>query len=311
MSVIIERKVRFVIASLISITVLFGVIESYASLSKFAEAILSVNLFLFFLSDLPYFIQALTMGLRLKLCFQKIGIKISFKNAFLSHLTGMFFSNFSMGRTGYLAASLPVETGFDKSLGVVSTTIAIDAIFKGFAGGLSIIIFSFIFFPYEFTWVGIAVSVLMAGGGALFLLYIWKDITLLEDIVKKIPRFGDKLLTFLEGWKKSIRELKGFALVIFMFPCIGLILRGFEWCILSQACGFYLSVPLAMLLHPMLTILRLIPVTLSGLGVFEFALISILPEYPKASLMVFGILDMVNNAFVDALGLLALKGRKT
>ncbi|RJS79648.1 hypothetical protein CW711_02280, partial [Candidatus Bathyarchaeota archaeon] len=110
MGVIIERKVRFVIVSLISITVLFGVIESYAGLSKFAEAILSVNLFLFFLSDLPYFIQALTMGLRLKLCFQKIGIKISFKNAFLSHLTGMFFSNFSMGRTGYLAASLPVET---------------------------------------------------------------------------------------------------------------------------------------------------------------------------------------------------------
>jgi len=298
-----EKIVRFAVVFIISIAVLLSVIKSRSSLSEFARTILSVNIFLFFLSNVPYFIQALIMGLRLKICFQKLGTKITFKNALLSHLTGMFFSNFSMGRTGYLAAALPVETRINVSLGVVSTTIAVDAIFKGVMGGVCILIFSILFFQYEYTLTAIAVSTFMAGGGILFLLYVWKDVDLLERISVKIPIFGQRLAIFLKEWRESIRDLESFVPALFAFPLVGLILRGFEWSILASACGFQLSVPLAMLLHPMLTILRLIPFTLSGLGVFEFALITLLPQYPESNLIAFGILDMINNAFVDATGL--------
>jgi len=306
----VEETIRFTVVFIISITVLLGVIESRSSLSEFTRTMLSVNMLLFFLSDLPYFIQALIMSLRLKVCFQKLGIKITFKNALLSHLAGMFFSDFSMGRTGYLAAALPVETSINKSLGVVSTTIAVDAIFKGVMGGICILIFSILFFQYEYAFAAIAVSIFMAGGGVLFMLYVWREIDLLEKIAVKIPLFGQRLSVFLKEWRESIKELESFIPVLFLFPLVGLILRGFEWSILASACGFNLSVPLAMLLHPMLTILRLIPFTLSGLGVFEFALITLLPQYPQSSLIAFGILDMINNAFVDVIGLPFMKKAK-
>jgi len=298
-----EKIVRFAVVFIISIAVLLGIIESRSSLPELARTMLSVSIFLFFLSNVPYFIQALIMSLRLKMCFQKLGTKITFKNAFLSHLAGMFFSNFSMGRTGYLAAALPVESRINVSLGVVSTTIAVDAIFKGVMGGVCILIFSIIFFQYEYTLAAIAVATFTAGGGILFLLYVWKDVDLLERISVKIPIFGQRLAIFLKEWRESIKDLESFVPVLFVFPLVGLILRGFEWSILASACGFQLSIPLAMLLHPMLTILRLIPFTLSGLGVFEFALITLLPQYPESSLIAFGILDMINNAFVDAIGL--------
>jgi len=302
-----EKIVRFAIVFIISITVLLGVIESRSSLFEFTRALLSVNIFFFFLSDVPYLIQALIMSLRLKMCFQRVGIKITFKNAFFSHLAGMFFSDFSMGRTGYLAAALPVETRINVSLGVVSTTIAADAIFKGVMGGICILIFSILFFQYEYALTAVAVSIFMAGGGILFLLYVWRDIDLLERISVKIPIFGQRLAIFLKEWRGSIKDLESFIPVLFLFPLVGLILRGFEWSILASACGFHLSVPLAMLLHPMLTILRLIPFTLSGLGVFEFALVTLLPQYSESNLIAFGILDMINNAFVDAAGLHILR----
>ena len=217
-----EKIVRFAVVFIISIAVLLSVIKSRSSLSEFARTILSVNIFLFFLSNVPYFIQALIMGLRLKICFQKLGTKITFKNALLSHLTGMFFSNFSMGRTGYLAAALPVETRINVSLGVVSTTIAVDAIFKGVIGGVCILIFSILFFQYEYTLTAIAVSTFMAGGGILFLLYVWKDVDLLERISVKIPIFGQRLAIFLKEWRESIRDLESFVPALFAFPLLDL-----------------------------------------------------------------------------------------
>ncbi len=305
-----EKIARFILVFFISIVVLLGVIEKKSSLFEFAQTLLSVNVFLFLLSNVPYFIQALIMGLRLKMSFERVGTKITFKNAFLSHLAGMFFSDFSMGRTGYLAAALPIESSINLSLGVVSTTVAVDAIFKGVMGGVCIMIFSILFFRYEYALTAIAVSTFMAGGGILFLLYVWKGFDLFEKISIKIPIFGQKLTVFLVEWRKSIKDLESFIPVLFVFPFVGLVLRGFEWSILASACGFQLSVPLVMLLHPMLTILRLIPFTLSGLGVVEFALVTLLPQYPESNLIAFGILDMINNAFVDALGLPILKKTK-
>jgi uncharacterized membrane protein YbhN (UPF0104 family) len=306
-----EKIARYALVSFISIAVLLGVIEKRSSLLEFIQALLSVNVPLFFLSNVPYFIQALIMGLRLKMCFERLGKKITFKNAFLSHLSGMFFSDFSMGRTGYLAAALPVDASLNLSLGVVSTTIAVDAIFKGVAGGVAIFIFSILFFQYEYSLAAIAVSAFMAGGGIIFLLYVWREINLLERVSAKIPVIGGRLATFLKEWRASIKSLKGFVPFLFVFPTLGLILRGFEWSILASACGFQLSVSMAMLLHPMLTILRLIPFTLSGLGVVELALITLLPQYPAANLITFGILDMINNAFVDAVGLPILRKKRT
>jgi uncharacterized membrane protein YbhN (UPF0104 family) len=146
----------------------------------------------------------------------------------------------------------------------------------------------------------------------MFLVYIWKDWETPEKLLSKIPRYGKTITSFVYEWKKSMRELKSFTLVILLFPIVGLVFRGLEWSILAYACGFNLTVPFAMLLHPMLTVLRMIPITLSGLGVFEFALVSLLGRegLPTANLIAFGLLDMVNGVPYDILGFFSFKKGK-
>jgi len=306
-----NKIIRLVIICLISVSLLVGVIQSQSDFSKLANTILSVNIFWFLLSDLPYFLQSLLMTYRLKLCFRRVGVELPFKGALVSHLSGMFFSNFSAGRIGYLTTAFSVRTELDKSLGVVTTISAIDAIAKGFMAGITITIFSMLFFSYNFALLGLFFSMFWIEAGILFLFYVWKDIELFEKIIDKIPKVGGELVTFIRSWKKSIKQLKSLSLVIFLIFVSGLVFRGLEWSILARACGFELPILFAMLLHPILTILRLIPITFSGLGVFELAIISLLPQYPNANLIAFGILDMINNALVvDIFGLIPFVRRR-
>jgi len=51
----------------------------------------------------------------------------------------------------------------------------------------------------------------------------------------------------------------------------------------------------------------MIPFTFSGLGVLEFALIKLFPMIPPEKLVLFGMLDMINNVFFDVLSLKELK----
>lgn len=87
-------------------------------------------------------------------------------------------------------------------------------------------------------------------------------------------------------------------------------MRGAEWSILGYAVGINLSFITWLMLHPLLSIVRLIPITVTGLGVFELTFIMLFPEIDAAKQVTFGMLDMVNNSFVDAIGLLSLRKLK-
>jgi hypothetical protein len=60
------------------------------------------------------------------------------------------------------------------------------------------------------------------------------------------------------------------------------------------------------MIHPLLTLTELIPITVNGLGLFELTLIALFPALGPAKLVAFGLLDMVNNSPVNVFGFLSL-----
>jgi len=117
--------------------------------------------------------------------------------------------------------------------------------------------------------------------------------------VTKIPCLGG----YLDDFVNSGYLVKGVAPKILGVAIIGWLLRGFEWMLLFYACGIQLPYMTAFLLHPLLTIIRMIPFTFSGMGVLEFTLIKLFPSYPPENLVMFGLLDMVNNMLIEMIAL--------
>lgn len=294
---------RFLLSVVISILILYLLFSQFLNFDKFLAALSSVSILLFLASDLPYLIQAVLMGYRLSWAMRRSGVEAGWKDGFFAHLFGMLGSDFSVGRTGYLLSSLPFKSKLAGNIGVVSALTVVDVIAKAIFGTLSAVFLIYLFGvsvnPILFLF-----SVAVILGGILFFTLIASQRSV--KIVSKIPLLGKKLLPYYQDFRSSLESLKRSLLFLFIFPLLGWFLRGLEWNILGYAVGIFFPFHIWLMLHPILTLVRLIPVTVTGLGVFEATLILLFPDINPESLVVFGILDMINNSLVDAFGLLSL-----
>lgn len=294
---------RFLLSVVVSIAILIIIFLNFLQLEQFLEALSGVNFLLFLASDIPYLIQAVLMGYRLSWAMRKSGVKTSLWESILAHLFGMLGSDFSMGRTGYLLSSLPFKSKLAGNIGVVSTLVVVDVIMKATVGVFSAIFFIYFFGvkinPFLFMF---ATTVIL--GGILFFLLIKSHKSI--RIVASIPLIGRIILPYYRDFRESLESLRGKLLFLLVFPFLGWILRGVEWNILGFAVGIDFPFFVWLMLHPLLSLVRLIPITLTGLGVFELTFIMLFPEIDPAKQVTFGILDMVNNSFIDVLGLLSI-----
>ena len=213
----------------------------------------------------------------------------------------MFWSNFALGKLGYYAAALPLrrKIKISESTGVISAIQSLDLAVKGVAAVLGLFALSQLMNIQEVRfWV-----LIMAGGfillGAIFLALVWRENLPFNLNPSKIPFIG----SFIQSFKNSSYMVKGIAAEIIIFAIIGWFLRGVEWFFLSYASGIYFPYITCFFMHPLLTIIRMIPFTFSGLGVLEFTLIKLFPEISPEKLVLFGMLDMVNNVFFDIISL--------
>ncbi|MEM1581962.1 MAG: lysylphosphatidylglycerol synthase domain-containing protein [Candidatus Bathyarchaeia archaeon] len=294
---------RFLLSVVVSIAILIIIFLNFLQLEQFLEALSGVNFLLFLASDIPYLIQAVLMGYRLSWAMRKSGVKTSLWESILAHLFGMLGSDFSIGRTGYLLSSLPFKSKLAGNIGVVSTLVVVDVIMKATVGVFSAIFFIYFFGvkinPFLFMF---ATTVIL--GGILFFLLIKSHKSI--RIVASIPLIGRIILPYYRDFRESLESLRGKLLFLLVFPFLGWILRGVEWNILGFAVGIDFPFFVWLMLHPLLSLVRLIPITLTGLGVFELTFIMLFPEIDPAKQVTFGILDMVNNSFIDVLGLLSI-----
>jgi len=297
-----NARARLLLALFISFVALTLLFTTVLNFYQFLFALTTVNLLLFLASDVPYFVQSLAYGYRLTWAMNKAGRKTSFSRAYFAHLFGMLGSNFSVGRTAYLSASLPLKGSLTGSVGVLSACIFVDVIAKALFGIASSLYFFWFFGLFNPLAVLFALCILIAGSLFLFILFNPASLVL----ASKVPIIGEKIAPRFVQFRQSWQLLRGKMLFLFYFPLFGWILRGFEWQLLGSAVGINFSWFTWFMLHPLLTLVRLIPVTVTGLGIFELTLIALFPQINPAQLVAFGILDMLNNSLVDILGVKAL-----
>ncbi|HDO41539.1 MAG TPA: flippase-like domain-containing protein [Candidatus Bathyarchaeota archaeon] len=298
---------RFLLSTVVSIIVLILIFLNFLNFERFLEAFLAVNFYLFLASDIPYLIQAILMGYRLNWAMHKSGIKTKWIDGFLAHLFGMLGSDFSIGRTGYLLSSLPFKSKFATNIGVISALVAVDMIAKATFSIVSAVFFIY-FFRLEIDTFLFLFAILIILGGVGFLVFIGSSRSV--KFLSKVPLIERVVLPYYRDFRDSLREIRRKSLFIFVFPILGWILRGVEWNILGYAVGIDFPFIVWLMLHPLLSLVRLIPITVTGLGIFEFTFIMLFPDIDAAKQVTFGILDMVNNSFIDVIGLLSLRGLK-
>lgn len=295
---------RFLLSIVVSAFILVFMFWRVLNFQEFVTALSLVSIPLFFSSDIPYLAQASLMGYRLSWAMRKYTYQtISWKDGFFAHLFGMLGSDFSVGRTAYLGASLPFKSKLAGNVGVLSSLIVVDVIVKAVLAMVSALYF-FQFFGLSVNSILILFALAVVIGGGIFFVILFNPRSV--EFIGKVPFVGKTLVPHYIEFRVALKELKGNLVYLASFSLLGWILRGFEWWILGQAIGIDLSWFTWLMLHPILTLVRLIPVTVTGLGIFELTLIGLFPAISASKLVTFGILDMLNNVFVDVFGLKAV-----
>lgn len=303
MDVFLNRRnlIKLVLSIGLRLAMLYYVFFEFINIEGFLETIQYISLPLLIASDIPYIAQTLLYGYRLKLGLGETDVEISYGRAYWSHLFGMFWSNFALGKLGYFAAALPLRRHINvsDSTGVISAIQSLDLAVKGVAAVLELMAISQVAELHEVRFWALNISMGFIILGVAFLALVWPEKPPLNLELSKIPLVGG----FLHSIKDSGFRVRGAGPKIVIIAIIGWFLRGAEWYALSYACWIGFSFALCFFLHPLLTIIRMIPVTFSGLSVLEFTLIKLFPSILPEKLVFFGMLDMVNNIFVDKLAL--------
>lgn len=283
-----------IIGFIVSFVLIYYVFTYVVSVNGILEILPFISIPLFIVSDIPYLIQSFIMGYKLKYILDKCGKKVGYWNCFFSNSLGMFFSNISFGRSGYLGAVIGLEGDKSTSVGVVSGTIVVDIIARGFIVILSLLFFDKFFIVSNEILLAMRYVVVI---GVIFMIVGF--IVLFFGSKIKLPQKFANLVS-------SFDVVRKYWLTVFLFSIAGWILRGFEWYILARACGFELSYIQCMIIHPLATVMRLIPISISGMGFVEITMVTLLPFIAPEKLVIFSMCDMVNNFLVDWVGLKVL-----
>jgi len=295
---------KFLLGILLLVYIVYSI-----GINDILNALLKVKLHFLLLAIFFYFLLDLGLSYRVYLCLKWLGHEVSWKDVFWSHLFGMFLSNFTPGRAGYIGmvynlrnkAKVPVSEGMS-AIGVVQS---IDFVVKGFAAllGLSFILMM--------VGGGRIVELGLMGVGAVFLLSLsflalmWRDIPLALKLIKKLPLVGERTGNFLEDMKDPSRKLKDKTPVFAGFSLLFWLIRGLEWTSIGYACNIPLPFLVFWLLHPLLTSIRYVPLTPAGMGMFEgitligFSIFGVPPE----NAFLLSLFDRLDNILIDFLAI--------
>ena len=90
---------KIIIGLILIIYIIWGVVEP----EKLLDAFVNLDILFLGLGIIAYFVLDLVWAMRLYLSIKWIGLKLSFRESFWTHLFGMFWSNITPGRAGYVS----------------------------------------------------------------------------------------------------------------------------------------------------------------------------------------------------------------
>lgn len=274
------------------------------------------DLLVFSLSIVAYTLLNLTLSFRISFLISKMGVKIEYTKALISHLGGMVVGDVTPGRSGYLLTSKILDSftkcGTDRGLAAIIAPQGIEFVLKALGALIAIMyFFSRVSLSSEFYYAFLAAILVVFGGGSVFLILSWTKEEKSRSLIEKVPyvkKFSDVLI----GFKDSSFKIKSHLPHILALYMIGWIVSGLQWYLIGKSLNMGLSFVDFFLLHPLITTLMFIPITPAGLGIMESG--SVLVLYllginPSVAL-VFSVLARISNLIGDLPGLYAVFSKK-
>ncbi len=298
----------------IFLQVIIGIFIIFVIFIKFdinsAVSVLKKTDYIFFiLACISYLFLNLVLAGRLNYLLTKIGYKPRYPAVFLSHMGGMIVGDLTPGRSGYFLTPpiLKKNTGtrITDGMACIFAPQGIEFILK--VGGAIAAIFYISSRSPIGSDVLISVSIgaiLLLIVGILMLVISWRDEELTSRLVRKLPffkNFTEKVSFF----KERSTQIKSSLNVILILYMLGWFFAGLQWFYLGKALGIQLPFFAFFLLHPLITILMFVPISLAGFGIMEGGVIVVfsLLGIAQAPALAFSILVRVSILLVDLIGL--------
>jgi uncharacterized protein (TIRG00374 family) len=263
---------------------IIGALLWYVGIGSLFTTLSKIKLEYLPLAFLAYFGINLLFAVRLRRVLGREGVKTSFGKTLLAQYAGMLTSDVTPGRSGYILTpvylrdqDVPTSVSLSGILGIQT----IEFLFKVFGGALALV---FLVETVNLTSGLLVVASLgiglMLAGAILLAAMSWSQrvISLFNRVAgsRVLARFAGGLMGKLEEYKQSARKTQKAVPEITLLTLMCWILKGFEWYFLGLALGITRIGWLGFfLLHPLVTALGFVPLTPSGIGFQESAIVAV------------------------------------
>ncbi|HEX9262508.1 MAG TPA: lysylphosphatidylglycerol synthase transmembrane domain-containing protein [Candidatus Bathyarchaeia archaeon] len=281
------QRIMRIMLQIMVMAALIGGLLWYVGIDSLATVLSQMKMEFFALAFLAYFGINLLFTLRLRRVLKSEGCKTSFGKTLLAQYAGMLTSDFTPGRSGYFLMpvylrdqDVPASTSLSSILGIQT----VEFLFKVFGGLLALIFLVetvdlFVVNQTLFVLSSIGVALMLVGAFLLAAL-TWSEriLDLFNRIVtsRVLRRFTGGLAGKIDEYKRSARKTQKAIPEIAALTMACWILKGLEWYFLGLALGITQVGLLGFfLLHPLVTALGFVPLTPSGIGFQEGAIVAV------------------------------------
>lgn len=282
--IIFTRNRLRLVSQLLLMLVLVGALVWYVGVNTLVTTLTSAHPAYFLLAFVAYFLINVLFTIRLIRVLKRQGIRATFGRTLLAHYSGMLSSDVTPGRSGYVLTPIYLKNqsiDASVSLSCVLGIQSIEFLIKVVGGALALIfLLNQTSLTRELLWIGvIGVGLMMLGGFALAAI-IWFPRTagLIRRIAgwRFIARFTGPIMGKLEEFGEAALKTRSLIPEITLFSALCWVLKGFEWYFLGLALGITSIGWLGFfLIHPLVTAFGFVPLTPSGIGFQEGAIVGI------------------------------------
>ncbi len=279
-----SRRSLRVLLQIVCMVVILGALLWYVGIGSLYNTLREIKLSFLCVSFLAYFGINLLFTVRLRRVLKREGIKTSFGKTLLAQYAGMLTSDVTPGRSGYVLTpiylrdqDIPTSISLSGVLGIQS----VEFLIKVLGGSLAVVfLVRTVNLPLGVFVVAILGISLMLAGAVLLAALTWSErVTGLFNRIagsKLLSRFTGGLVVKLEQYRTNARKTRRAIPEIAFITGMCWILKGFEWYFLGLALGITQIGWLGFfLLHPLVTALGFVPLTPSGIGFQEGAIVGV------------------------------------
>jgi uncharacterized protein (TIRG00374 family) len=264
--------------------VIVGALISYVGLGTLLQVLTRTNPLYLLLAFTAYFLINVLFTIRIIRVLHRQGIKATFWKTILPQYAGMLSSDVTPGRSGYVLTPVYLKNqGIDPSVSL-SCVLGIQSIefLVKVLGGTAALIFllDYAHLTREvFTLAAVGIGLMLLGAFALGAI-IWSP--RVGALFRKIAtsrffaRFTSRIIGKLDEFGENAMKTRSGIPEIALVSTLCWILKGFEWYFLGLALGITNIGWLGFfLLHPLITAFGFVPLTPSGIGFQEGAIVGI------------------------------------